>query len=311
MIRWALALVMMLMLAGPALAENCTAQVTDFNFGTVSLRAGAVNQTTGSVTVDCRGGGLIGGLAQPVGVCLTFGGGSASDGGTPPRRYMTGPGGGLLEYHLRQTGNGGALSQMFVEVVMLAGRGTVTVPIYAEILSQSVQLPTGPYSATYPGGGASGVRMKTGVLACNIASQERTVDGFQVTAEAASSCEVTASALNFGNIGSSLPAHVDKTARIEVRCTQGTAYQVSLGLGNGGGVSDPQARKMRSLLSTLTYGLFQDNARSLPWGDTLATSPAGTGAGNTQIFTVFGRIFAGQSPQVGIYADNVVVTIHY
>ena len=68
---------------------------------------------------------------------------------------------------------------------------------------------------------------------------------------------------------------------------------------------------MRSLLSTLTYGLFQDNARSLPWGDTLATSPAGTGAGNTQIFTVFGRIFAGQSPQVGIYADNVVVTIHY
>ncbi|MGQ0564652.1 MAG: hypothetical protein ACT4OK_06220 [Gemmobacter sp.] len=55
---------LLLCLASPALAQTCTATTPDFNFGTVSLRSGAVNQTSGSVTVECRGG-LLGGTAHP------------------------------------------------------------------------------------------------------------------------------------------------------------------------------------------------------------------------------------------------------
>ncbi len=78
---------------GSAAAQTCTAVTTDFDFGSVSLRAGAVNQTSVNVKVT-RSGGLV----SLVGICLTYGGGSANDGGPPPRRYMVGPGGALLEY---------------------------------------------------------------------------------------------------------------------------------------------------------------------------------------------------------------------
>ncbi|GLS86150.1 spore coat protein U [Cypionkella aquatica] len=303
-------LLAVLLQTGLAAAQDCMAQTTDFDFGAVSLRAGAVNQTAGNVKITCRGG-IISAVARPVGVCLTFGGGNASDGGTPPRRYMVGPSGALLEYQLRQTSGGAPLSQMFVEVLMLLGNGSATVPIYADIIAQSVQMPTGSYSATYSGSGASGVRMRTGVLTCNILAQDQAADGFQVRAQAASSCDVSTTALDFGNIPAQLNGPVDKTASIEVRCTDGTPYRVSLGLGQGPGVNNPAARKMRNLLSTLTYGLYQDAARTQPWGDQLGSNVSGLGAGAAQIYTVYGRIFGNQTPNIGIYTDNIVVTIAY
>lgn len=311
MMRMALAMLFALLIqTTAAAAQDCTAQTTDFDFGTVSLRAGAVNQTAGSVKIECRGG-VISAVARPVGVCLTFGGGSANDGGSPPRRFMTGAGGALLEYQLRQTTGGAALSQVFVEVIMLLGNGSATVPIYGDIVAQSVQLPTGNYSATYSGSGQNGVRMRTGVLTCNILAQDQPAGGFQVRAQAASSCDVSTTALDFGNIPAQLSRPVDKTATVEVRCTDGTPYRVSLGLGQGPGVSDPAARKMRNLLSTLTYGLFQDAGRSQPWGDQLGNNVSGLGAGAAQVYTVYGRIFANQMPNIGIYSDNIVVTIAY
>ena len=279
---------------------------TDFDFGSVSLRAGAVNQTSGNVKVTCTGG-----LVGLVGVCLTYGGGSANDGGSPQRRYMVGPGGSLLEYQLRQTSGGAALSQIFVEVVMLLGNGSATVPIFADILSPSVQLPTGSYNASYSSGGANGVKMRVGVLICNLLGQELAAGGFAVRGVAASSCDVSTTTLDFGDVPSQLVQAVDKTASVTVSCTGGTPYRVSLGLGQGPGVSNPAARKMKYLLSTLTYGLFQDTARSQPWGDTLATNVAGTGAGLAQVYTIYGRIFGNQTPTIGIYTDSVVVTVVY
>lgn len=300
-------------MATGAVAQSCNASITDINFGTVSLRAGAVNQTSGSVTVQCSGG-VLSAIAKPLGICLTFGGGSASDGGSPPRRYMTGPQASLLEYQLRPSGNGntgGTLSQIYVPVLMLLGQGSATVPIYADILTSSVALPTGSYQASYSGVGNAGVRMRVGVLSCDLLATEQAVSGFMVRADVASSCEVSTTAMDFGNIGATLGQPVDQTAQVQVRCTSGTPYRVSLGLGTGPGVTSPAARKMRSGLSSLVYGLFQDAGRSLPWGDTIATNLGGTGAGATQIYTVFGRIFAGQTASVGSYSDQVVVTIAY
>lgn len=311
MMRWLCLLLFGLILqTGVAAAETCTAQTTDFDFGSVSLRAGAVNQTSGSVKVTCTGG-IISGVVRPFGICLTYGGGSATDGGSPPRRYMVGPGGSFLEYQLRQTSGGAPMTQIFVEVLMLLGNGSVTVPIYADVVSQSVQLPTGAYNASYASGGQNGVRMRVGVLSCNLLAQDQAAGGFAVRAQAASSCDVSTTALDFGNIPAQLTQPIDKTATVEVRCTGGTPYRVSLGLGGGPGVSDPAARKMRNLLSTLTYGLFQDPGRSQPWGDSLGNNVAGTGAGAAQVYTIYGRIFGNQTPNIGTYTDNVVVTIAY
>ncbi|MGQ0564653.1 MAG: Csu type fimbrial protein [Gemmobacter sp.] len=247
----------------------------------------------------------------PVGVCLTFGGGSASDGGVPPRRYMIGPGGGLLEYRLRRGGSSAPLYQVFVEVLVVLGHGSVTVPIDADIVGTDVTLPTGAYAAGFSGAGAAGVRMRTGVLTCDLLGTEQPAGSFAVTATLASSCQVTTGALDFGNIGANVAAHVDASATIEVRCTAGTAYRVSLGPGGGQGVTGPTTRRMRNLLFALIYGLYQDPGRSMPWGDTMGDSVTGTAAGATQVFTVFGRIFAGQQAAVGVYPDSVVVTIAY
>ena len=311
MMRWLAILILGLLLqTGAAAAETCTAQTTDFDFGSISLRAGAVNQTSGSVKVTCTGG-VISGVARSYGICLSYGGGSANDGGSPPRRYMVGPGGAALEYQLRQTSGGAPLTQIFVEVLMLLGNGSVTVPIYADVIAQSVQLPTGQYSASYASGGQNGVKMRVGVLSCNLLAQDQTAGSFEVRGQAASSCDVSATALDFGNIPAQLAQHVDKTATVEVRCTAGTPYRVSLGLGGGPGVSDPAARKMKNLLATLTYGLFQDPARSQAWGETLANNVAGNGAGAAQLYTIYGRIFGNQTTSVGTYTDNVVVTIAY
>jgi len=307
----ALALLFVLALLRPAAAADCTATISDIDFGTVSLRAGAVNQTTGSVTVECRGG-LLGGVVDPVGVCLTFGGGSASDGGSPPRRYMTGADGSLLEYQLRPRANGsagGTLGTLFLSVPVLAGRGSTTVPIYADILARSPALPTGPYAASFSG--ANGVTMKAGVVSCDLLATEQPVAGFAVRADVASSCEVTTGALDFGTIGAALGAPVDASAAIDVRCTSGTPYRVTLGAGTGPAVTGPAARQMRNLGATLRYGLFLDPARSQPWGESLGESRAGTGSGAAQRYTVFGRIFGNQQAEVGVYSDAVVVTIAY
>lgn len=65
MMRCILALMFAFLLrTGAAAAQTCTAVTTDFDC--VSLRAGAVNQTSGNGKITCSGG-----LVGLVGVCLT------------------------------------------------------------------------------------------------------------------------------------------------------------------------------------------------------------------------------------------------
>ena len=63
---------------------------------------------------------------------------------------------------------------------------------------------------------------------------------------------------------------------------------------------------------TITYGLYQDAARSNPWGNTIGTNTAaGTGTGSNQALTVYGRVGAQTTPSRGTYSDSVVVTVTY
>jgi spore coat protein U-like protein len=172
---------------------------------------------------------------------------------------------------------------------------TVTVTMYGRVLSG--QTPTyGAYSdavtATLKKGG--------GVFATGTVSVQGSVDP---------TCSVSAGTLSFGTYTPTAAA--DSTATISVNCTNTAPYQVSLAGGqnlNGG---------VRRLAgpggSYLNYGLFSDPGRVTPWGDgtAIGAKVSGTGSGNTQSLTVYGRIPANQSPRPGSYSDSVFVTVDY
>lgn len=291
----------------PVQALTCSALVSSVNFGLVSVRAGVNNTTSGTLQVSCSGA-----LVATVGTCVTFGpGGGGASGGNSPR-LMRRADGATLAYELRSGGNGpafGTLGSVFLLVPIVLGSGSVTLPIYGDITSNTVGIGTGSYESVFSGAGNIRLNYNTG--SCAGAGTGVSVPDFKVSAEVVPSCEIDVGGLDFGQIGSAVLAPVTGKATLQVRCTANTAFHIGLSMGTGGGVTGPTARKMRNGLRTLTYGLYQDAGHSQPWGDTLATSRAGTGLGGNQAVDVFGLIPGGQSGFVGTYSDQVVVTVTY
>ena len=288
-------------------AASCSASVSNINFGDISVRAGAVNQTSGSLQVTCSGV-----LAGLYGVCVRFGPGSGGATGGNAKRFMRRGDGAILEYQLRPLGNGsvfGTLNEIFLNVPILLGSGTVSVPIYADITSQSVNVGSGSYGSTFSG--PSDISLSYGLLTCGLAGTTVPVPQFTVSANVVPSCEIDVTALSFGYISGSLNSPVDEIATVNVRCTSDTEYSLRMDMGTGPGVTNPAMRRMSSAGDSLAYGLYRDSARSQPWGNTALTDVEANGLGSNQAFTVYGRIHAGQSPSVGYYSDSVVVTVNY
>ncbi|SLN43484.1 Spore Coat Protein U domain protein [Aquimixticola soesokkakensis] len=289
-----------------ASAQSCEARVSDLNFGAVSLRAGASATTSGTLTVSCRGA-----LVSPVGACVRFGAGSGGAASGMSPRYMTGSKG-SVPYILRPYGNSaanGVLTSVYVSVPVLLGSGSTTIPIYAEVLNSASALSSGSFSSSFSAG--SDVELSYGVLSCGLLGTVTPVPGFNVTAGVVESCDLSVGSLNFGQVSGLGFKPADAVASIDMRCTEDTDYTISLGLGTGTGVSDPAYRKLSSGIDTLDYGLFMDSARTQVWGSAPAQQVGGTGNGLTQRFSVFGRIYQGQAPKIGVYTDSVVVTVNY
>jgi spore coat protein U-like protein len=82
--------------------------------------------------------------------------------------------------------------------------------------------------------------------------------------------------------------------------------------GGQAGAADPTQRKMSKASEQVTYGLYRDAARTLPWGSTAGTNTV-SGAGDTTVqnLAVYGRIPAQPTPSPGLYTDTVVVTVSY
>lgn len=95
---------------------------------------------------------------------------------------------------------------------------------------------------------------------------------------------------------------VDGVGSLGVTCTSGTAYSVGLGNGNQG--RGPTQRRMTQGQDTITYGFYQDPARSRPWGDTPGTSQIGMGTGSTQQLPIYGRVPPQRTPRPGVYRDR-------
>jgi spore coat protein U-like protein len=62
----------------------------------------------------------------------------------------------------------------------------------------------------------------------------------------------------------------------------------------------------------ITYGLYQNAARSQPWGNNTGTNTvAGSGTGSGQALTVYGRVPAQTTPAPGTYSDSIIATLTY
>jgi spore coat protein U-like protein len=120
---------------------------------------------------------------------------------------------------------------------------------------------------------------------------------------------VTPQDLNFGSHGV-LSANIDATSQLAVTCTPSTAY--TIGLNGGNANAAPTVRKMAKGAERITYGLYQNAARTQAWGESIGTDTvAATGSGLAQNFTVYGRVPPQASPTAGTYTDTIVVTVTY
>jgi spore coat protein U-like protein len=134
---------------------------------------------------------------------------------------------------------------------------------------------------------------------------------FAVTATVLPSCTVVGGVpLAFGIVTPGVQR--DGSVAVTATCTVGTPYTLALDAGTGSGAT-VALRRMTSGGSTLDYTLYQDVARTTPWGDgTAGTSTrSSTGTGLLQTFTVYGRVPSSAAAAVGVYTDTITVTATY
>ena len=127
-------------------------------------------------------------------------------------------------------------------------------------------------------------------------------------------CSITLNPLSFGMYSPGGSVHLDAVADITVRCVaQPGSYSVTIGPGLGGN------QLQRTLLGggsdVLNYNLFRDPARSQIWGNgtpptfVVIGSRPSTGRPTFNVHPLYGRVFSGQTPNPGNYADNLMVTV--
>lgn len=156
-------------------------------------------------------------------------------------------------------------------------------------------------------------------------SQAATVNGtLGVTAIIGAGCQVNNSnvtagvvnfgSLNFGSINTINSQNVDAqttgngSGSIVMECSGGTSFSISLDNGQhfAGGTRAMANAGNASIL--LTYALYQNAARTIPWSNASPLTTTATGSPDT--FNVYGRIPGGQSGITsGTYNDTVQVVI--
>lgn len=144
-------------------------------------------------------------------------------------------------------------------------------------------------------------------------------------ARADTTCRLAAgNSLAFGSYDVLSPSPSDTLASVEVVCDRsggggsstGPTVSVDLALGQGANGASVGARRLARTGGGdyLSYGLYRDVGRSAVWGfttgmDTMSKTLTIHGKSAPTIFTIYGRIPAGQDVMAGSYADAVQVTV--
>jgi len=297
-------------------AQTCTFTNTGVNFGSVDLTPGTFIRTNGTFTATCTGT-----PGNRVRICMNFGSGTGGLAPGADPRYMTN-GVNTLNYNIFKRNNYTRIwgsnvwpyaprSKQRRVRLNGAGTGSVNVPIRTEIYAGQASTPPGLYTSSFAGGHTLISYAYQSVGNCNVISGLGGVQiPFTVQANVLPACTVSANNLDFGTAGV-LAANQDATNTISVNCSNLVPYTISL---DGGltGAPDPALRKLANGPAQVTYGIYQDAARSAPWGDTIGTNTiGGTGTGSVQNYTAYGRVPTQTTPTPGIYTDTIVVTVTY
>lgn len=311
-----LALTLSLSEPTPAKAQSCTFSMPSFDFGNIDLTQNTTFDLVGTLSVTCTGNS-----GATIRYCpnINAGSGGSAPGGDP--RYMlNGPI--QLAYNIYKdagfTQVWGSYTSNFTPPVGTltlnsSGFGSGSLPVRVRINAGQTGLPTGLYMSTFTGVQTSFAYSYPffGIALCPIFTGINAVQvPFTVQANNTGTCSVTASDLNFGNIGL-LTSSIDAASTLNINCTSGLTYQVTL---SGGltAAADPTQRKMVAGLNHITYGLYQNAARTTPWGETFGSNTlSGIGTGTNQSIGVFGRIPPQTTPQPSTYSDTIVATVSY
>jgi spore coat protein U-like protein len=130
-----------------------------------------------------------------------------------------------------------------------------------------------------------------------------------VSVSVPASCLASATHLAFGDYTGAMAV---ATATVTVNCTGTTPYAVGLDAGLSAGATVTTRRLTGPGGATLAYGLFQDKARTVNWGEaTGGDSYWGVGTGEPQTLTLYAAEAAGQASTPGTYADKITITVSY
>src|SRR5437660_2366428 len=143
---------------------------------------------------------------------------------------------------------------------------------------------------------------------CAAAASAATTGTLSVSATLVNSCSVTSGSLNFGSaLTYSTPlAQTDQTGTFDVTCTTLAAYTIDLD--NGQNALVTQRRLKHATADFLSYNLFQDSLRAVPWGAGVDAKIGQIGTGSAQTNSVFGRLLAQTPTSTGAYSDTVGIT---
>jgi len=151
------------------------------------------------------------------------------------------------------------------------------------------------------------------LLECPRAQAATASNTFTVQAVINSSCNVSATTLNFGTYDPTSATALTGTSTVSVFCTAGTPYTSALNVGSGGGSF--VTRTIANGGNVLNYNLFRDAARSQVWGDgsssTFTVSGTGSGLLTANNLTVYGEIPIAQDKPPGTYTSTITVTVAY
>ena len=287
-------------------AQSCTTTTAPIAFGSTDVLPGTPIDGVGSISVVCTGFAA----NQKLLVCFGLDNGTYPLSGTS--RQM-GSGANRLAFDAfkdaarsvvwTNTGSG------LIGVTVTATSLSVVAPVYARIFGSQQAAPPGAYTTTLSQP-VSAKFYTTGTPPVCGALPVFGADQVPVSATVISACNVTTTPLNFG-VTSLFLANIDQTSSISVACTTTTTYQVRID-GGVAAVTSPALRKMSLGANKISYGLYRDLARSLPWGSTdgVDTQP-GTGTSAAIGHTVYGRIPPQASQPPGVYVDTVVVTVSF
>lgn len=301
-----------LMMPAPAEAQSCSVLAPTLAFGTVPANGTAVTNGT-VVIVSCSGT-----ANASLRLCAYVGTGTYTAPTGGPRVMKSGAN--ALSFDLYTTA---AFTQRYVNgqidgsnpetLATLSGSGSssTNILIYGRIpAGATTGAPTGTYSTTFSAGTVVTFGYSATFTSCSTASgRSSAAYSFDATVTLQPTCSLSTTSVTFVT-GSSLAANADAAGAVNVTCTSGASYTVTMDGGANGGTS-AITRQMKLNTGLITYGLYQNSGRTTGWYNDAAGSVGGTGTGSMQSIPVYGRVFAQPTPAPGTYSDTVVVTLTY